>query len=91
MRLEMLVTMLSNQVGGPVLDQTGLTGNFDVELRFSPGSAGPPSADAAQSSSVDDAPSLFTAVQEQLGLKLTPTKAPMDRLVIDHIERPDRD
>jgi len=40
---------------------------------------------------VASAPSLFTAVQEQLGLKLAPAKVPLDRLVIDHIERPDPD
>lgn len=42
-----LVAMLSNPTGAPVVDQTGLTGHFDVELRFAPGSAGPPNATGA--------------------------------------------
>jgi uncharacterized protein (TIGR03435 family) len=92
MPIDMLITMLSTQAGAPVVNQTGLSGNFDVKLRFAVGSAGPPASDATPpSSAVDDAPSLFTAVQEQLGLKLTPAKVPLDRLVIDHIERPDPD
>lgn len=89
MPFDTLVAMLSNKSDGPVVDQTGLTGNFDVELHFAERSNGPPPATA--SPSADDAPSIFTAVEEQLGLKLIPTKAPMDRLVIDHIERPDPD
>ena len=92
MPVEALISMLSTQAGAPVVDNTGLSGNFDVKLQFSPGSAGPPPPNAPPpSSAVDDAPSLFTAVQEQLGLKLTPAKVPLDRLVIDHIERPDPD
>ena len=71
-----LVTMLSNRAGAPVLNQTGLAGNFDATLRFSLGSAGPPSPNAPPpSAAADDSPSLFSAVQEQLGLKLTPAKA----------------
>jgi uncharacterized protein (TIGR03435 family) len=91
MPIDSLVTMLSNQAGAPVVNQTGLSGNFDVKLRFSVGSPGPRSPNAPPPSAVDDAPSLFTAVQEQLGLKLTPARAPLDRLVIDHIERPEPD
>jgi uncharacterized protein (TIGR03435 family) len=61
-----------------VIDQTGLTGRYDFTLKWTP--EGDP----------DDAGgvSLFTAIQEQLGLKLEPVKAPMDVAVIDHIERP---
>jgi uncharacterized protein (TIGR03435 family) len=92
MPFESLISMLSTQAGAPVVDQTGLSGNFDVTLRFSVGSAGPPSPDAPPPpAAIDDAPSLFTAVQDQLGLKLTRAKVPLDRLVIDHIERPDPD
>ena len=91
MPIDSLITMLSTQAGAPVVNQTGLSGNFDVKLRFSAGSAGPPSPNAPPPAAVDDAPSLFTAVQEQLGLKLTPAKVPLDRLVIDLIERPDPD
>jgi uncharacterized protein (TIGR03435 family) len=92
MPIDALITMLSNQAGAPVVNHTGLSGNFDAKLRFALGSAGPPPPNAPPpSAAIDDAPSLFTAVQEQLGLKLTPAKAPLDRLVIDHIEPPDPD
>jgi uncharacterized protein (TIGR03435 family) len=56
--------------------------DFDVELTFAPFNA--PVADST-------APDLFTAVHEQLGLKLEPTRAPADVLVIDHAERPTPD
>jgi uncharacterized protein (TIGR03435 family) len=91
MPFESLISMLSTQAGAPVVDRTGLSGNFDATLRFSVGSAGPPSLDAPPQAAIDDAPPLFTAVQDQLGLKLTRAKVPLDRLVIDHIERPDPD
>jgi uncharacterized protein (TIGR03435 family) len=91
MPMASLITMLSTQAGAPVVDNTGLSGNFDVKLQFSAGSAGPPAPNAPPPSPVDDTPSLFTAVQEQLGLRLTPTRVPLDRLVIDYIERPDPD
>lgn len=66
----------------PVIDRTGLTGDFDIELTFAPFNA--PIADSV-------APDLFTAVQEQLGLKLEPTRAAVDVLVVDHAERPTAD
>jgi len=92
MPFSLLVTMLSNQTGKPVVDQTGLTGNYDVELRFSLESLRPPPASPdGLPPAPDDAPSIFTAVQEQLGLKLESGKAPVDHLIIDHIERPDPD
>lgn len=62
----------------PVVDRTGLSGNFDFQLNFAP-------PDSAADSS---APSIFTALQEQLGLKLEATTGPIDVLVIDHIEEP---
>jgi len=75
----------------PVVDQTGLTGRYDFTLRWTPDEtqfAGmgirvpPPTGDASA------APGLFTAIQEQLGLKFEATKAPVDVLVVDHAERP---
>jgi uncharacterized protein (TIGR03435 family) len=77
-----LVWLLRLQTGRPVVDKTGLTGNYDFELQWSAGD--PPPADSA-------APSIFTAVQEQLGLKLESTKGPVDVLVIDRAERPTDD
>jgi uncharacterized protein (TIGR03435 family) len=70
-----LVRLLSAAGDRPVLDQTGLAGFYDYKIEF---------ARAADSS----AASLSTAVQEQLGLKLEPRKAPIEVLVIDHAERP---
>jgi uncharacterized protein (TIGR03435 family) len=64
----------------PVVDQTGLTGRYDFRLKWSP--------DEAQSSDPNAPPGIFTAIQEQLGLKLVATKAPVDVIVIDHVERP---
>jgi uncharacterized protein (TIGR03435 family) len=58
---------------------SGSTGGFNFELRWTP--------DSVQQSTAD-APSLFTALQEQLGLKLDAARGPVDVLVIDHIERP---
>ncbi len=66
----------------PVIDQTGLTGNYDFTLSFAP--VIPPGATVPP----DDRPSLFEAVKDQLGLKLTPEKGPVPYLVIDHIDRP---
>jgi uncharacterized protein (TIGR03435 family) len=67
----------------PVLDKTGLTGTFDLKLTYTP--------DIASNRKGDPDPndiSIFTAVQEQLGLKLEPTKALVEILVVDHIEKP---
>jgi uncharacterized protein (TIGR03435 family) len=66
--------------GRPVVDQTGIAGRFDFTLKWSP--------NEMQNSNPNAAPGLFTAMQEQLGLKLEATKAMVDVLVIDHVERP---
>jgi uncharacterized protein (TIGR03435 family) len=71
--------------GRPVVDKTGLTGSYRVSLNFNRmATLRPPSVTPLP----DDAPSLFTAIQEQLGLKLQPSRIVRDTLVIDHIERP---
>jgi len=73
----------------PVVDQTGLPGRFDFELKWTPdesqfgGRGGSAPRDAP-----DAPPDLFTAIQEQLGLQLKSVKAPVDVLVIDHVEKP---
>ncbi|HEY4359151.1 MAG TPA: TIGR03435 family protein [Acidobacteriaceae bacterium] len=64
----------------PIVDQTGLTGRYDIRLRYS-------SVESA-SSDPNAAPGLFTAIEEQLGLKLKPVKAPVDVFVIDRVEQP---
>ncbi|RSL16554.1 uncharacterized protein (TIGR03435 family) [Edaphobacter aggregans] len=66
----------------PVVDQTELAGRFDLRLRWTPEEM----HSATESS--DAPPDLFTAIQEQLGLKLVSTKAPVDVIVIDRVERP---
>jgi len=65
----------------PVLDQTGLTGRYDFQLKWTFDDSKAPTDGTA-------APGLFTAVQEQIGLKLEPTKASADVLVVDGVERP---
>jgi uncharacterized protein (TIGR03435 family) len=80
-----LAMMLTQIVHRQVLDQTGLSGNYDVALKWTPELASDGSSSTAGS---DPGPSIFTAVQEQLGLKLQPAKQNMDVLVIDHLELP---
>ena len=69
-----LVQRLTSLVGRQVVDRTGLTGVFDFDLTWAPEQ----NADAT-------GPSVFTALQEQLGLKLESTRGPIDVLVIDHV------
>ena len=79
--MQHMVGALSVAAGHPVVDQTNITGTFDLDLEF----AGQrPDAEAAIDPSV---PSTFAAL-DQLGLKLEPSKGMVDVLVIDHIERP---
>jgi uncharacterized protein (TIGR03435 family) len=75
--------MLDYVAGRTIVDRTGLPGRFEFTLRFAPPAAGPANSDAP-----DAPPLLFTALQEQLGLRLDTTRAPVNTLVIDHIERP---
>ena len=88
--LTQLVTQLSGRVERPVEDRTGLTGLYAFDLRWAAPVSASPLNDGAPSAAVpDDLPtSIFTALQEQLGLKLEPTNAMADFLVIDHVERP---
>jgi bla regulator protein blaR1 len=97
-----LADMLSMEQGRKVIDRTGLTGNYDIKLEYTPdqsqgpgpggppgggpgpgpeGGMGPPPPDP-------NGPSIFTALQEQLGLKLESQKGPVEILVIDHVEKP---
>jgi bla regulator protein blaR1 len=94
--LEMLTNVLSNQLGRPVIDRTGLKGHFNIKLEWTPdpGQAGgpfgglPPPGVEAPPPPDPNGPSLFTAVQEQLGLRLESQKGPVDVIVIDRMERP---
>ena len=69
---------LSNFADRPVIDRTNLKGNYDVKLEWNSDDAQPDSR----------APGLFTAIQEQLGLKLEAQKGPVEMMLIDHAERP---
>ena len=79
-----------------VVDRTGLTGGFDIALNFDNrqmvAGAGPggglPTPPQATEPAAPDVVSIFTALEEQLGLKLEPQTAPVEVLVIDHVERP---
>ena len=87
-----IVDTLSILLDRTVVDRTGLTGRYDVTLQLprpdrAPSRQGPPT-EPSSTSPDDSQPSLFTLVEEQLGLKLISTKAPVETLVIDHIERP---
>jgi uncharacterized protein (TIGR03435 family) len=77
--IKQLASSLSGTVGRLIVDKTGLSGKYDMDLKWSsednPGSA-------------DSSPSIFTALQEQLGLKLESTKAPVETIVVEHIDKP---
>jgi bla regulator protein BlaR1 len=103
MPLSQLATSLSNFVQRVVVDRTGIEGNFDLDLKYTldqstmanavgPAKAGAiagaPPTDAAAAS---DAPGLFTALQEQLGLKLESAHGAVDVLVIEHVDQPTPD
>jgi len=75
----------------PVVDQTGLTGRYDLTLTFTPDDSlfhGHPPAFPKPAEGVEAAPNLFDAIQQQLGLKLTAEKTEVDVLAIDHVEKP---
>ncbi|HUZ94143.1 MAG TPA: TIGR03435 family protein [Edaphobacter sp.] len=75
-----LASSLEGQVHRPVIDKTGLAGNYDVAMKWS--------SDTVPSSEANAGPSIFTALQEQLGLKLKAAKGPVETLVVDHVEMP---
>ena len=82
-----LAQAFSGPAGRMVVERTGLTGAWDFELNYAAeGRGAPGGADAAPAD--PNAPSLFTAIQEQLGLKLESTKGPVEVLVIDSVDRP---
>jgi uncharacterized protein (TIGR03435 family) len=87
---------LGGIVGRPVLDKTGITGRFDIHVKFSregitaPNvrTVGPGPAFVPPPTPDPDTPSIFVALQEELGLRLEAGRGPVDALVIDHIEKP---
>ena len=85
--LAQLAANLSNAVGRTVVDKTGLAGGYDMDLFFIPDATMRP----ADVQFAADGPSLFTALQEQLGLKLESAKGPVEVLVIDSAQKPVED
>ena len=81
--LARVINALSMAVNQPVVDRTSLEGPLDVELRWS--------ADVTSNPTNSDTPSIFTALQEQLGLRLESTRGAVEVLVIDSVERPTPD
>jgi bla regulator protein BlaR1 len=75
-----LAAALADEVHREVIDKTGLTGSADITLKWSD--------DVAAEAGGPNVVSIFTAVEEQLGLKLQPSRGPVDTLVIDHVEMP---
>jgi len=87
--LELFARSIGGRLGRAVVDRTGLTGNWEFELEFQPDVQPGQLPPGATAPPVDpDAPSFFTAIQEQLGLKLDATKGPVEVWVIDSIEKP---
>jgi uncharacterized protein (TIGR03435 family) len=85
------LSLLGGYLGAQVLDKTGVTDKFNFVLEFTidentPGRLSRPQ-DNAESSDIPRAATIFTALEEQLGLRLEPAKAPREFLVIDHVER----
>ncbi len=83
--MEGLAKRLSREVMGVVVDRTGLKGGFDFELEWTPEKL--LAADAAS----DDRPSIFAALEEQLGLRLEPAKIPVSAVVVDRAGKPNTD
>jgi len=87
--MDELARNMSRMVGRVVVDRTGLQGRYDLDLQFVPD--GDLTATPATDRPPDALPSLFVALQEQLGLKLEPQRGPVDIVIIDSIQRPVED
>ena len=89
--MEQFARNLQGGVGRIVVDKTGLAGYYDFEVTFTPEPGQLPPTVPAPAAVDPSAPSLFTAMQELLGLKLEPVREPIDVIVIDRVERPSPD
>jgi uncharacterized protein (TIGR03435 family) len=78
--IENLASALATQIHRTVIDKTGLTEHYDFELKWTP--------DDGSATQANYGPGIFTAIQEQLGLKLQPAKGPVKTLIVDHAEMP---
>jgi uncharacterized protein (TIGR03435 family) len=97
-RMATLAANLTRKLGRPVIDKTGFTGLFDLDLHFAfddslAGTGGRFAADPTDLNASDPSgePSIFAALRQQLGLKLVPAKGPVEVIVIDHLEKPSLD
>jgi uncharacterized protein (TIGR03435 family) len=91
-----LVRSLTSVLDRPVVDKTGFTGEFDLDLSFIRdetivGFMGLLAPAGSPLPADPNSPNIFAALEEQLGLKLVPAKGPVDVLVIDHVEKPTED
>jgi uncharacterized protein (TIGR03435 family) len=85
MSLDEFCILQFGRMDRPVINRTGIAGLFDIHMEFAPGAT---SLDAAAGASDVAGPSIFTALQQQLGLKLEAARGPGEFVVIDHIEKP---
>jgi uncharacterized protein (TIGR03435 family) len=85
---DVLTQELSRELGRVVIDKTGIQGRYDCALKWTPDTGRMSDATDGSVASTDSGPSIFTAIQEQLGLKLESTKGPVQVLVIDRAEMP---
>jgi uncharacterized protein (TIGR03435 family) len=74
--IDSLAAALVSPVGRPVLNKTGIKGNYDIKLDYAP-----------EGDTNSNLPNIFTAIQEELGLKLEPEKVPVSMLIIDHVDK----
>jgi bla regulator protein blaR1 len=89
--MDQVAHLLTQQVGRTVIDHTGLKGNYDFTLHWTPDQSVPlngPGGGPDNATASESGPSIFTAIQEQLGLKLESQKGPVEIIVIDHVEKP---
>jgi bla regulator protein blaR1 len=94
--MQLLAQVLARRLGRPVLDRTGLNGKYDFTLEWTPDAGGPagkegpagPNEKAEQAGPGVSGPTIFTALQEQLGLKLESQRGPVEIIIIDRAEKP---
>ena len=82
-----LADTLANLLGQRVVDHTGLSALYDLQLKWTPDGSPQPHAGADPGATAEPELSVFTALQEQLGLRLESQKLTADVVVVDHIER----
>src|SRR5215467_5229066 len=86
--MQQFTSLLALSLGRTIIDKTGLTARYDIDLSFAPERQLPPGVEIPGTPADSNGPSIYTAVREQLGLKLEQQKDQEEVLVIDHIERP---